>query len=290
MEVSKSTDSRAYVSLLSTDNFANGVLALAHSLKRVGADYPFIVFTTPHVSPAALSILNESGIAVRPIDYIENPNAKTPSHPWRHNYCQLGLFDRIEFSKIVYLDLDMIVCRNIDDVFEAPHFSAVSSGSWLPRLSHWGHLNGGLMVIEPNHEEFVQLVSRIGKPTSHEGNQGIFSAHFPDWDQRSDLHLDHRYNLMNTHLDEYHKLYKFRLPQELGVSRSSDDGVTVKVVHYAGPVKPWMMIEKIRQWARWRPVVRMRASMQGKRLEVDSFLLWLKVWDDYIKTHGCIGR
>ena len=270
---------RAYVSVLSTDHFVDGALTLAYSLQRAGARYPFVLFTTPNISPQTHALLKSSKIDTRPIAYIENPNA-CESNPWKHNYCQLGLLEREEFSKIVYLDLDMIICANIDDLFERTHFSAVSAGSWLPRLSHWGGLNGGLMVIEPSKEEFAKMMALVGTKTKHAGNQGLYSLYFPNWDEHQELHLDHRYNMMYTHLDEYHKIFGFRLARSDESPSVPDDGKRVKVVHYDGPVKPWMMIDKIRHMVQWSPLVRFRARMQGQLLETDSLMLWLLLWDE----------
>jgi lipopolysaccharide biosynthesis glycosyltransferase len=100
------------------------------------------------------------------------------------------------------------------------------------------------MVIEPQQGLTDQLVALLpeaferekqwrmaeGRPMSL-GDQGVVNMFWPEWLQQSNLHLDAKYNVMATHLDYYVADLGYRL-------RGPD---AIRVLHFDGEVKPWMM-------------------------------------------------
>ena len=74
---------------------------------------------------------------------------------WYRAFGKISIFNLETFNKIVYLDSDMQVVQNIDELFDKPHMSAVRAGEDLD----W--LNSGIMVIEPNSTEFNKLLEIV---------------------------------------------------------------------------------------------------------------------------------
>ena len=140
---------RAYITLLSTENYLPGVFALHESLKRSGTPHPFVVAVADQISPEIDAIIERTGIIVRripPTTAIPKDMIEGNGH-WGHTFDKVHLFGMHEFEKLVYVDSDMLVLANMDELFDRPHMSAVPAG----RLVHsgWVRLNGGLLVIEP---------------------------------------------------------------------------------------------------------------------------------------------
>jgi len=113
---------------------------------------------------------------------------------------KLYLWGLTQFSKIVYLDSDIIPITNIDELFLYPAFGAVE---WAPLKSTF---NSGVMVIgikqaliialltaaEPSTEEFERLMRRFGDTDSnavYPGDQDFLNEMFPDW-----FAIPYRYN------------------------------------------------------------------------------------------------
>ena len=141
---------RAYITLLSTENYLPGVLALHESLRRTGTPHPLVVAISAHLPPHIDQMLEDAAMAVRRIPEstaIPSEIINGNGH-WGYTFDKIHLFGLDEFSKLVYVDSDMIVLANMDELFDKPHMSAVPAG----RLIHadWTRLNGGLLVIEPD--------------------------------------------------------------------------------------------------------------------------------------------
>jgi len=125
---------KAFVSILTTDSYLPGILVLNDSLKSVGSKFPLDVLLTPNISSHVLDALNKNSIIhhVLPSE-IHNPTNVSTDHRWFPTYSKLAIFNQTQYQKIVYLDADMLVLRNIDELFEYPHMSAVTDGGILPR-------------------------------------------------------------------------------------------------------------------------------------------------------------
>ena len=248
---------RAYITLLSTESYLPGVLALHESLKRTRTPYPFATAISAHISPDIDMVLAAAGILVRripettaiPKDMVEN------NGHWGHTFDKVHLFGLPGFDKLVYVDSDMIVLENMDELFDKPHMSAVAAGRLVESDSD--RLNGGLMVIEPEDKLADKIFATLPKALAEVaamgvqnlGDQDLINAYYPDWRCTPALQLDQGYNLFQCYLDVYIEKHGFRLPQHLSKAPAKS-GQPIKIVHFIGPRKPWMKGALIRQY--WR--------------------------------------
>ena len=241
----------SYISVLATDDYLDGILVLNHSLKQVKSKYPFLVIVTSNISKSTLDLLSRNGIQYEIVEFLKNPtfvqdsakaNRGAPDvvPQWYFTYSKLHIFGLEKFDKLVYLDADMLVYMNIDELFNKPHMSAVNAGGMLPKLQSWTSFNSGLMVIEPSLNLYNDMMNKVGNLENFNfgGDQDFLQAYYPTWPENKELHLDHRYNIFCDHLNQYISLFNYTLDDRINEK-------SIKVVHYTGKLKPWHQKEKL---------------------------------------------
>lgn len=225
----------SYVTYLGSDDFLPGVLVLAQSIKAQNMLYELIIIVNKtFVSNSVIETLRVKGFKILTVDNIENPSI-SKQNPSRYNstYTKLKIFDLIEFEKIVYLDADMMVCSNLDVLFDYPSLSAVISGSLINKS--WKDLNSGLLVICPDRRLFNDIISKTKiLPSNDGGDQGLLQVYFPDWKDKDNLHLDHKYNVPFCYMNEYCSDHKFIFKY-----RKSKLNTNISIIHFWGNTKPW---------------------------------------------------
>jgi glycogenin len=240
---------RAYVTVLSGDSYLDGLLALNESLRWCRSAHPLYVVVGSEVTDAARRVIDRAGItpisvpAMAIPDDIRRANQNSDHHKhWSGVFEKLVVFSLSEFEKLVFLDSDMVVIRNIDDLFERPHMSGVIADI-VPGRGASVDLNAGLMVIEPEPNLTARLLDSLpavferakqwrsaeGRPVSM-GVQSVINAFWSGWIDQPELHLPGRYNVLVDHLDYYVRAlgYRWRGPQG------------IRVLHFIGQTKPWM--------------------------------------------------
>jgi glycogenin len=267
---------KAYITLLSTMSYLPGVIVLNESLKQVKSSYLLWVGISENIPVSVDDELKQHGMhVVRLPASIEIPDAFKSGH-WGNTFDKLHLFGLTNFTKMVYLDSDMIVMTNIDELFEKPHMSAVAAG----RLMHpeWKRLNSGLMVIEPQDQlpekiagalpQALQETALIG--TGALGDQDLINAFYSDWPDTKALHLDDGYNIFYSHLDSYIENHGYSLPVINNTGSKS-----IRVVHFIGPNKPWMKWAGIKHF--YNTLRRRKATKWERKVFVKYLLCFRKL-------------
>ncbi len=226
---------RAYVTILRSIDYLPGVLVLNHSLGKVASAAGLLVLTSPDIPKATLDLLAHLGMKTQQVEGICRADGRRPGLRHISNYYKLAVLSLTGYKKVVYLDADMLVCRNIDDLFEKEKWSAVNVRGWLSSLYNWIDFDSGLMVLEPCLEEFETLLRKArGLKTDEERYQNCLNLFYPQWHATKSLHLEWNYNVYAAHLDQY---------CELHCDRSSGQRTPVendvKVIHFWGARKPW---------------------------------------------------
>lgn len=247
----------AYITLLSTESYVPGVLALHEALRRTRTPHPFVTAISVHMPHHIDQTLARAGILVRRLPEstaISKDMVEGNGH-WGHTFDKIHLFSLTEFEKLVYVDADMIVLSNLDELFGKPHMSAVPAG----QLVHptWNRLNGGLLVIEPAEGLadgiFATLPQAIKETTALGqkalGDQDLLNAYYPVWQEMPELSLHHGYNMLQCYLDVHLKDHGYCLPHHAAAGANST-GKPIKIVHFIGPRKPWMKGSTIHQFKR----------------------------------------
>lgn len=85
---------------------------------RIGLDIPFVVIVPPHVPSWKREQLDEEGAVAIQVADVE------PTTPWpvlgeewyRDQFTKLRVFELLGYDQILYIDADMLLSRNLDDV------------------------------------------------------------------------------------------------------------------------------------------------------------------------------
>lgn len=245
-----------FLTMLSTESYLEGVLVLSESLKRTKTKYPLTVVITKDISRDIEDILKNFDINVIKIDkQIELPEETTLSNEkaghahWNYTLQKLFIFELTQFEKIVYLDSDMIVLDNIDELFTKPHTSAAVAGQQYPENIGWEKLNSGCMVITPRKsivEKIIKVLPEVQKHKKFFGDQDLLQAYYNEWEKDESLKLDEKYNLFDGYIEYYIKNLGYKL-----YDATSEKNIAI--VHFTGSAKPWMMSKtrKIKNYTKY---------------------------------------
>lgn len=158
----------AYVTLLSSEDYLDAVLVLAASLNRVHSRFPLLVAVVEDVyTPKMEYTLKNFGCFVTTISRIEygqETRAMYEGNSVLNTASKLNLFTLDDYDKLVYMDADTLVLRNMDDLFTYPdgamlYYSSEPTGT------------SGLFVFEPRkHQELRYYLSLINNFVVFDGN------------------------------------------------------------------------------------------------------------------------
>lgn len=229
---------RAYVTVLSTDEYLIGVLVLNESLIKVNSKYKLVVLINDNISDEAKNILLQKNIEVIKIKSIDLPewiiNNNNRKHTnWNYTFDKLAIFELTQFEKIVFLDSDMFVRNNIDELFDKPHMSAtVDRCDTILVKDNYQKLTSGMLVIEPKEgimSEFQQILNddNIKDKYYNIGDQDIIQLYDTEWEYKKELHLPVKYNMFFLDIDYYVKK---------GIYKLKD----ISVIHFITSNKPWI--------------------------------------------------
>lgn len=244
---------KTFVTVLSNDQYLDGVVVLNRSLKAVGSKYPLCCLLSMAVSKESEYRLTKDNIS---IVRLNSPtlNAKVNgdnqefSH-WNYTFDKLQIWGLTQYEKIVYLDSDMLVVENIDSLFDRPAFSAVCAGKSFPGHKNWKDLNSGLMVILPSNavkDALLSLVPSVIEEYKSKGlfvgDQDVLHKYLPEWPSMTSLHLDEGYNIFADCLTYY--------VNKLGYSVKRHKDKCIYIIHFIGKNKPWMR-KTLKDWIRF---------------------------------------
>ena len=106
---------------------------LAHSLRRVGTTRRLICMATNNVAYDSLVTLREV-YEVRTVSSLDSGDVRNLQLLGRPElgptFTKVQLWNFADLQKVVFLDADMIVLKNIDDLFEREELSACADVGW----------------------------------------------------------------------------------------------------------------------------------------------------------------
>ena len=227
----------AYATLVTGADYAIGALALARSLRAVDSAWPLVALCTdaagdlraleaegcrllrvkqPPLSAAFRARHERAALHRRaPFEKGGKPNFHVPLD----NFCKLHIWQLTDYQRVVFLDADTLVVKNIDKLFGYPEFSAAPN--LYETLADMHRLNSGVFVAAPAAATYRSMLERLDAPGAfwRRTDQTFLQHYFPDWHG-----LPYTFNALQY-------LY-FNLP---ALWRWS----SIKVVHYQYE-KPWM--------------------------------------------------
>ncbi|KAI0361791.1 glycosyltransferase family 8 protein [Trametes cingulata] len=288
---------RAYLALLTTKDYLPGLLVLHKSLVDAGSKYPLVVMATPALPQEVRDVVIRRGIDIRDVDplYPRDGLHQLAAHDIRfaETWTKLRVFELVEYDRLVMLDADMVVRRNMDELMDLDlppdHIAAVHVCACNPRkLDHYpkdwtpencphsavthpeglvsppritetsprpyNQLNSGVVILHPSLEVFSSLRNFL------EESPLVPTFSFPDQDLLAE-HFKGRwrplpwcYNALKTLRDIHPDLWR-------------DE--EVRCVHYILHDKPWKnrpgagnpQYAVVNQWW-WDVFEKLRAEME----------------------------
>ncbi|KAL0651060.1 hypothetical protein Bca4012_093751 [Brassica carinata] len=204
----------AYVTLLhSSESYVCGAIALAQSIRQSGSRHDMILLHDDSIKNKSRIGLSLAGWKLRRVERISSPFSEKGSYnEW--NYSKLRVWQATDYDKLVFIDADFIIAKNVDYLFFYPQLSAAGNNRVL--------FNSGVMVLEPSACLFEELMQQSFKIKSYNGgDQGFLNEYFVWWHR-----LSKRVNTMKYFGEETNIGPKRNLPDNL------------EGIHYLG-IKPW---------------------------------------------------
>ncbi len=189
----------AYATLVTNADYALGALALARSLRQVDAGPPLVVLAT--ATATDLEALEAEGCIIKPVAQLPVSEAfrarhsrtavherapftkgeKPAFHDPLDNFSKLRLWELTEYQRVVFLDADAIVVRNIDKLFGYPQFSGAPN--LYESLDDMHRLNSGVFVAEPSAATFAHMLQTLDAENAvwRRTDQTFLETYFPDW-------------------------------------------------------------------------------------------------------------
>ncbi|KAI6689511.1 hypothetical protein NL676_026339 [Syzygium grande] len=212
----------AYATILHSANvYVCGAITAAQSIRTAGSTRDLVILVDETISKHHRAGLEAAGWKVHMIQRIRNPRAQPDAYnEW--NYSKFRLWQLTDYDKIIFIDADQLILRNIDFLFRMPELSATGNNGSL--------FNSGVMVIEPSNCTFKLLMDHINEIESYNGgDQGYLNEIFTWWHR-----IPKRMNFLKHFWEgdnEETKLMKTRL--------FGADPPILYVLHYLG-LKPWL--------------------------------------------------
>ncbi|KAF7347673.1 hypothetical protein MVEN_01524400 [Mycena venus] len=270
----------AFATLLTSDAYLPGALALAGALRDVHptpavppeVDFQTVCLVTPEsVDVSTIKQLRRAYDVVVGVEIIAQEDDKGLKLLGRLDLntvlTKLHVFRLTQYSKIIFLDADVLPVRPLSHLFTLPHeFSAVPDVGW-PDI-----FNSGVLVLSPGEDKFTQLNELLkSKGTWDGGDQGILNEwRGGDWNR-----LSFTYNTTPTAAYTYAPAYE-------------RFGSQIAAIHFIGPNKPWNSLT-------------FRPPFQNHGIQTESGPLqaydynalvdrWFAVYDKYYRAEPAVSE
>ncbi|XP_031407194.1 UDP-glucuronate:xylan alpha-glucuronosyltransferase 2 isoform X1 [Punica granatum] len=170
----KTVRREAYATVLhSSEAYVCGAITLAQSLIKTGTKRDLVLLIDKSISEAKREALALAGWKIRMIKRIRNPKSEKNTYN-EYNYSKFRLWQLTDYDKVIFIDADIIVLRNLDLLFYFPQMSAIGNDNWI--------FNSGIMVIEPSNCTFKTLMDLRNDIISYNGgDQGFLNEVFVWW-------------------------------------------------------------------------------------------------------------
>ncbi|XP_028090356.1 putative UDP-glucuronate:xylan alpha-glucuronosyltransferase 4 [Camellia sinensis] len=205
----------AYVSILhSSETYVCGAIALAQSIIQTNSTKDLVLLADDSISRKSLQGLRAAGWKVKHIDRIRSPYARKDAYnEW--NYSKLRVWELTNYDKIIFIDADLIVLKNMDGFFVYPQLSAIGNDKFL--------FNSGVMLVEPSKCTFETLMEKRYRVASYNGgDQGFLNEMFTWWHR-----WPSKVNHLKISIGDHNKVHDQMIPEN------------IYTIHYLG-LKPWM--------------------------------------------------
>ncbi|KAH9944239.1 uncharacterized protein BXZ73DRAFT_87178 [Epithele typhae] len=164
---------------------------------------------------------------------------------------KLHIFRLTQYSKVIFLDADVLPIRPMSHLFTLPHdFAAVPDVGW-PDI-----FNSGVMVFNPGGDKFDQILE--GVLNEWRGN---------DWHR-----LSFTYNTTPTAVYTYAPAYE-------------RFGAQISAIHFIGPNKPWVSVTYRAPGTKYGRLTEKGPNLQLPSYDYDTLVdRWYDIYDRHYRS------
>jgi len=235
----------AIATLITTDDFLAGAQTLLYSIRKSllsipAADYPpeiVVLTTTTSLSITSISTLEHLCDRIITVPFIKSPvKSHVPSWDTKCAFTKLNLFKLQEYEKILYLDADCLVLKDVSHLFKEKFGEEKTELVAAPDIFPPDKFNGGVLLLKPSQSIFQSLLSKFENnfESYDGGDTGFLNAYFSDWYTSSTARLPFKYNAQRY-------VYDVTFKKQPGYWQSVGD---IVVLHYSSTPKTWERISK----------------------------------------------
>lgn len=280
----------AYITMMTTNNYLYGCIGLMYSWKATNSKYPFYCIVTKNITQENIRILTEIGYKIivecsyipesywKTLQEIEQGELVMPAgesrfnldeNGWQHAWTKLRIFSYIQFNKLIYIDADSYIVRNIDDIFERPGWSGIAE--YDIQFTNTRRFVTSFFVVEPNIEEYKKIIQcaednpiiihpATGEPQLS-ADCDLLNLYKNDWGEKSEL-LIPDYSYIDSFTLRTDDFFWPMLINSLSKARA---------IHLTGP-KPWLegsigAYTENPEWGLWTELYLIYVKFLNKALE-----------------------
>jgi len=234
------SDNFVYLTVLTSKDYIPGVKGLKISLFKTKTKYNLVILVPEEMRNELepllkkRKILNDRCI----LETEKNLNILLPdsftykNHYFKNTFFKLQAYKCNKYKKIVLLDSDMMILKNIDNLFEKNDISASRADSI--RHPEMTDFFSSILVIEPSQSSYTKLIEclkdriEIAININYKvGDQDVFNFAFKDrWINNKELHIPENYNSCFYETKKLCKKMNWKYKD-------------IKVLHFYGSNKPW---------------------------------------------------
>lgn len=253
-----------------------GALVLGRSIKKTATRHVLVCLHTADVPDHSVSLLRQLWDCrlVQHVNAVPQLSTADLAHRFAKVFTKLRVLELVEFSKVLLLDIDLLVMSNVDDLFELQPPAAMRRGmnesKWYRHgdsldgrhffsgasTEHgaeqfvnswsWGQgtgINAGVMLLQPDLEVFRMMCSEIEQPNHPEH----IRAHGPEQDYLSRFYADVPWTHIGVENNfQLHQMFFALQPDRARCERAELLRATdrIRIVHFSGTAiaKPWQRI------------------------------------------------
>lgn len=228
-----------YVCVLSTENYLEGVLVLNENLKHFNSKYELLCLINEDLPSYISVLLDFFGIKYKVCRKIEFKNINEDNPYWIYTFDKLNVFSLTEYKKIVYLDTDLLILKNVDELFDFEPLSMVLDKPFKDYF-----YNSGVMVLEPNMDDYNNLKA-LAIEYDDRGEKVSDQDVINDYFNGRINEISQQYNCVRNVCDYLGSMcYDYICDDEFvkyGLIDFQFDVENPFILHYIGKLKPFML-------------------------------------------------
>jgi alpha-N-acetylglucosamine transferase len=157
----------AVVSAVYDDNYIEGVEVLGYSLKRINIQADLILFyISNRLNQSTLDRCRKVGWYLWSVERINPPRFAIIYPRFRDQYTKLRIWSMIDYDRVLYLDADTVVIRDINELLMGTIFENNQDGLlgavedvWQGQIGP--NFNAGVLLIRPNETIFNDMLVKM---------------------------------------------------------------------------------------------------------------------------------